>query len=47
LITGPGTAPVLDAVLAEVARLREQGRIEVLTQQEYCERMIGEAEPAA
>jgi hypothetical protein len=40
LITGPGTAPVLSSVLAEVARLRDEGRIEVLTQQEYCERRL-------
>lgn len=38
LVTGPGTAPVLSAVLAEVAKLRDQGRIAVLTQRDYCER---------
>jgi hypothetical protein len=38
LITGPSTAPVLAAVLAQVARLRDQGRIAVLTQRDYCDR---------
>jgi peptidoglycan/xylan/chitin deacetylase (PgdA/CDA1 family) len=41
LITAPTTAPVLSPVLAEVARLREQGKIDVLTQREYCERRLG------
>lgn len=40
LITGPGTAAVLAAVLAEVATLRDRGRIEVLTQRAYCERQL-------
>jgi peptidoglycan/xylan/chitin deacetylase (PgdA/CDA1 family) len=40
LITGPGTAPVLDRILAEVARLRDQGQVEVLTQRQYCERVV-------
>lgn len=39
LITGPGTAAVLDRVLGEVARLRDRGQIEVLTQHEYCQRL--------
>lgn len=38
LITGPKTAEVLDKVLADVARLRDAGRIKVLTQQDYCRR---------
>jgi peptidoglycan/xylan/chitin deacetylase (PgdA/CDA1 family) len=38
LVTGPGTAYVLDGVLAEVARLRDGGRITVMTQRDYCER---------
>ena len=36
LITGPGTGAVLSDVLADVARLRDQGKIEVLTQRDYC-----------
>lgn len=40
LITGPSTAPVLDRVLGEVARLRDAGRIAVLTQRDYCERVV-------
>ena len=39
LITGPGTGNVLSDVLAHVARLRDAGSLEVLTQQGYCERM--------
>lgn len=46
-ITGPGTEPVLDAVLAEVARLRDRGRIEVMTQRALCERMAGKGSAAA
>jgi peptidoglycan/xylan/chitin deacetylase (PgdA/CDA1 family) len=38
LITGPETAEVLDQVLADVARLRDAGRIAVLTQRDYCRR---------
>jgi hypothetical protein len=38
LITGPSTAPVLAQVLAEVAKLRDRGELEVLTQRGYCER---------
>jgi hypothetical protein len=45
LITGPATAPVLAAVLAEVARLRDQGKIQVLTQQDYCERRLAASRP--
>ncbi|MCL6682698.1 polysaccharide deacetylase family protein [Sphingomonas alba] len=41
LITGPGTAEVLEQALAEVARLRDAGRIEVLTQRDYCRREAG------
>jgi peptidoglycan/xylan/chitin deacetylase (PgdA/CDA1 family) len=40
LITGPGTAAVLSDVLAYVALLRDQGLLQVMTQLEYCERMI-------
>ena len=40
LITGPGTAAVLGDVLAHVARLRDRGSLEVLTQRAYCERMM-------
>ncbi len=40
LITGPGTAPVLGRVLAEVARLRDAGRIQVLTQADYCDQLV-------
>lgn len=38
LITGAGTAEVLENVLGEVARLRNSGRIEVMTQHDYCRR---------
>lgn len=38
LITGPGTAAVLADVLGDVARLRDRGAIEVMTQRDYCER---------
>lgn len=41
LITGPGTAEVLEAVLAEVGRYRNAGRIQVLTQRDYCQREAG------
>lgn len=47
LITGPATAPILEAVLAEVARLRDEGRIEVMTQRAFCERMVEEGQAAA
>lgn len=40
LITAPATARVLDSVLAEVARLRDQGRIEVQTQSGFCDRAL-------
>ena len=36
LITGPGTAELLDSVLAEVARMRDRGQVRVLTQRDYC-----------
>jgi len=41
LITGPGTAAVLDEVLAQVARFRDAGRITVMTQRDYCRREQG------
>ena len=44
LITGPGTASVLDKVLAHVASLRQQGGIRVMTQVDYCREML--ARPA-
>jgi hypothetical protein len=44
LITGPGTASVLSDVLAYVARLRDQGSLEVMTQRDYCERSIETAQ---
>lgn len=37
LITGPGTADVLEEVLGHVARLRDKGAIGILTQRQYCE----------
>ena len=40
LITGPSTAPVLESVLAEIARLRDRGQVAVMTQQRYCEHML-------
>ena len=49
LITGPGTAPVLDAILREMARFRDRGLVEVMTQREYCRRVgpSGAGTPAA
>lgn len=44
LITGPGTADVLDRVLAEVAEARLRGEIQVETQDAYCRRMLGVAD---
>lgn len=41
LVSGPDTAAVLADVLAEVARLRDLGQIEVMTQQAYCRRVVG------
>lgn len=41
LLTGPGTAEVLSDVLADAARLRDRGQIQVLTQKAYCERILG------
>jgi hypothetical protein len=37
LITGPGTGELLDQILAEVAALRDSGKLRVVTQQQYCE----------
>jgi hypothetical protein len=39
LITGPSTATLLEAVLSEVATLRDAGKIQVLTQNQYCREM--------
>jgi len=39
LITAPGTAPVLEDVLAEVARRRDAGKIAIMTQCDYCDRL--------
>lgn len=47
LITGPGTAQVLSAVLADVAGFRDRGEIEVLTQRAYCARRFAAIEDAA
>lgn len=40
LLTGPGTSSVLSDVLAYVGQLRDARSLDVLTQQEYCERII-------
>ena len=40
LITGPGTASVLSEVLAYVGQLRDGGSLNVLTQQEFCRRLV-------
>lgn len=37
LITGPGTAESLERVLAHAARLRDEGRLEVRTQEQFCD----------
>jgi peptidoglycan/xylan/chitin deacetylase (PgdA/CDA1 family) len=37
LITGPGTAELLDQILTEVAALRNAAKLRVVTQQQYCE----------
>ena len=36
LITAPDTEPLLEAVLAEVAAMRDAGRIRIVTQRDYC-----------
>jgi peptidoglycan/xylan/chitin deacetylase (PgdA/CDA1 family) len=38
IITAPATLPVLERVLKKVAALRDQGRIETVTQAQYCAR---------
>jgi hypothetical protein len=38
IITAPATFPVLERVLRKVAALRDQGRIETMTQAQYCAR---------
>jgi len=40
LITGAGTGETLEAVLAHAARLRDQGRLEIRTQAEFCEEVL-------
>jgi len=42
LITGPGTAETLEQVLAYAARLRDAGRIQIQTQQDYCDTALAE-----
>jgi hypothetical protein len=46
LIDGPGTLERLDDVLIEAAKLRDQGRLDILTQAEYVRRRAGRAAPA-
>ncbi|MFL6721076.1 MAG: hypothetical protein ACJ8FT_04625 [Sphingomonas sp.] len=46
LITGPGTESLLEAVVKEVAAMREAGRVRVLTQRDYCREMTDTAEVA-
>ena len=40
LITGPGTAALLEQVLAEAAKLRDRGKIRVVTQRDYCRQQL-------
>ena len=40
LITGPGTAALLEQVLAEAAAMRDRGEIRVLTQRDYCREQL-------
>jgi hypothetical protein len=40
LITGPGTAALLENVLAEAGSLRDRGEIRVLTQRDYCREQL-------
>lgn len=46
LITGPGTAATLEAVLADVAEMRDRGELRVLTQEQYAEEMLAQARVA-
>jgi peptidoglycan/xylan/chitin deacetylase (PgdA/CDA1 family) len=41
LITAPSTAETLEAVVARAARLRDEGKLRIETQQAYCLRMLG------
>lgn len=41
LITGPSTAILLEAVLAEAARLRDRGEIRIETQKQYSDGLRG------
>jgi peptidoglycan/xylan/chitin deacetylase (PgdA/CDA1 family) len=43
LITGPETRGTLEQVLRHAARLRDAGRIQIQTQERYCEQRIAEA----
>jgi len=40
LITAPDTEPLLEAVLDDVAAMRDAGRISVVTQRDYCREVI-------
>ena len=40
LLTAPDTAQLLESVLAEVAAMRDAGRIKVVTQRDYCQEII-------
>lgn len=42
LASGPGTMKLLQDVIEDVARMRDAGRCEVLTQADYCERVAPE-----
>jgi len=43
IIDGPGTLRTLDRILAMVARHRDRGELEVMTQEGYCAHMIASA----
>ena len=39
-ITAPSTRRTLDDILAHAARLRDAGRLEIVTQEQYCEALL-------
>lgn len=45
LITGPSTRDALEQILAYAARLREEGRLQIVTQERYCEDLAGRRRP--
>ena len=42
LITGPGTASLLENVLSDVRIMRDSGQIRVLTQRDYCREILNQ-----